>query len=62
MRLCGFVRNETDGTVYIEVEGEQGNIDKLVVWLRKGGPPQGRVDGLEISEGKITNFSSFDIR
>jgi acylphosphatase len=59
--LCGFVRNEPDGCVYVEVEGEQNQIDKLLTWIRKGGPPQGRVDDLDIEAGAIKNFNRFEI-
>lgn len=60
--LAGFVRNEPDGSVYVEVEGEQDVIDNLLTWLRKGGPPQGRVDDLDIEAGVIENFNRFEIR
>jgi acylphosphatase len=60
--LCGFVRNESDGSVYIEVEGEQAVIDSLLTWLRKGGPPQGWVNDMDIEEGATKNFNRFDIR
>jgi acylphosphatase len=60
--LCGFVRNEADGSVYAEVEGEQETIEKLIAWIKKGGPPQGRVDEVGIERGLVKNFSDFQIR
>ena len=60
--LTGFVRNETDGSVYLEVEGEPVVIDKLVTWIQKGGPPQGSVDNLDIDAGEMKNFTRFEIR
>ena len=35
--LAGFVSNEADSSVYIEVESEQDIIDKLLLWIRRGG-------------------------
>lgn len=60
--LAGFVCNEADGSVYIEVEGEQDIIDKLLLWIRRGGPPQGMVNDVEIESGVIENFNRFEIR
>ena len=60
--LAGFVRNEPDGSVYIEVEGEQDVIDKLLTWLRKGGPPQGMVNEVDLEAGALINFTRFEIR
>jgi acylphosphatase len=59
--LTGFVRNESDGSVYLEVEGEQDIIDKLLTWLRKGGPPQGWVNNVDVTAGIIENFTRFEI-
>jgi len=60
--LAGFVRNESDGSVYIEVEGEQNIIDKLLLWIRRGGPPQGMVNDVDIEQGSIEDFTHFEIR
>ena len=34
--LAGIVRNEKDGTVYIEAEGEEEKIEEFIVYCRKG--------------------------
>ena len=60
--LAGFVRNEADGSVYVEVEGEQEIIDKLLAWISHGGPPQGRVDEVDIEAGALADFTRFEIR
>jgi len=60
--LKGFVRNEYDGSVYIEVEGEQRKIDQLLQWIRLGGPPRGEVFNYECNEGEYREFKSFEIR
>ena len=60
--LTGFVRNESDGNVYLEVEGEQAEIDKLIAWIRKGGPPRGWVNDVDIETGELESFNRFEIR
>ena len=57
--LGGFVRNEPDGVVYIEAEGEETDLKKLLDWCRKG-PPRARVKNVEFSfsdaDGRFENF------
>ncbi len=56
----GFVRNEPDGSVYIEAEGSEQQLLEFTAWC-KHGPQLARVDKLEISESGLINFSSFRI-
>jgi acylphosphatase len=62
LELTGFVCNESDGSVYIEVEGQQVIIENLISWISKGGPPQGRVDKVDVQKGALENFNQFEIR
>ena len=34
--LSGFVRNEPDGTLIIEVEGHRESVDSFVGWAKRG--------------------------
>lgn len=61
LSLRGYVRNEPDGSVYIEVEGEEGELSGFVDWCRMG-PPQAQVTELKIQEGTVQNLGDFDIR
>ena len=36
--LSGFVRNEADGTVTVEIEGASSKVDALIDWCRTGPP------------------------
>lgn len=58
--LAGLVRNEADGTVYLEAEGKPENVDALIEWL-KHGPSAADVDDLTIEEGSPRGFSNFAI-
>jgi acylphosphatase len=59
--IKGFARNEPDGSVYIEAEGEEENVRKFSEWCRTG-PDGGRVDEILISDGSIRGFERFEIR
>ena len=49
MKLAGFVRNDPDGAVYIEVEGEEESLGEFLAWC-KDGPPMAKVSKVEIEE------------
>jgi acylphosphatase len=58
--LCGFARNEPDGSVYIEAEGESERIDKFLAWCRLG-PPRAAVSNVEITDGETRGYKEFVI-
>lgn len=60
LNIRGFARNESDGTVYIEAEGEKENLDKFIDWCKKG-PPLAKVEKVETTETSLKNFSEFDV-
>ena len=57
----GFVKNEPDGSVYIEAEGDDAILDALVEWCRQG-PPAARVTNVEIHEGTWRGFTEFAVK
>jgi acylphosphatase len=59
--INGFVRNEPDGSVYIEAEGEEEKLNQFVEWCRVG-PPRARVEKLEMIEGEALGFTSFQVK
>lgn len=60
LNINGFIRNEEDGTVYLEVEGEEENLKKFLDWCKKG-PFMARVDKIEFKLTSILkNFIQFD--
>jgi acylphosphatase len=60
LNLTGFVRNEPDGSVYLEAEGADDCLQKLLVWCSQG-PPRAVVTKVTSTEGPVKNFSSFSI-
>lgn len=59
--LSGFVCNREDGSVFIQVEGEQSLIDELVDWCRIG-PRNARVDRVEVERAEFFGFKNFEVR
>lgn len=58
--LVGFVKNEPDGSVHIEIEGPKEILEEFVVWSRKGAMFS-KVKRIEKEEGKLKNFKKFKI-
>ena len=59
--LLGFVRNESDGSVYIEAEGEPVKLDALIIWLYTGSP-MSKVMDVNVSQGVLKDFKDFKIK
>ena len=58
--IKGFVRNEPDGIVYTEAEGEQGKLEEFLKLCKKG-PQSAKVDKVETEEGELKHFEDFVI-
>lgn len=58
--LNGFVRNEKNNKVYLEVEGKEAAIKKFIDWCHIG-PPDSLVERVEITESPLKNFWGFEI-
>ena len=46
-RVAGWVKNEHDGSVVAEVEGEPSAVEAVTTWARTG-PPGARVDDVQV--------------
>ena len=58
--IKGFVRNEYDGSVYIEAQGENSQLEKFIAWCHRG-PEHAQVERVEVIEVELKNFSAFSI-
>lgn len=58
--IKGFVRNQPDGSVYIEAEGSADQLKQFVEWCYKGSPLS-KVEKVEIAKGALKNFPDFGI-
>jgi len=60
--INGFVRNESNGDVYIEAEGEEEKLKIFLEWCNRG-PNRARVDCVEVMEQAARiSFSAFEVR
>ncbi len=58
LNITGYTRNIPNGSVYIEGEGEEDNLNKLVEWCNEG-PETAEVDSVKVEEGQIKEFDDF---
>jgi len=60
--LTGWCRNESDGSVFAVVEGEDKNVDKFVRWAKEGSE-LATVENIEVIDEKYTGLEKeFEIR
>jgi acylphosphatase len=59
--VSGFVRNEPDGSVCVEAEGTEEQIESLIKWCHEG-PPHAQVTEVKVNSGQIQHFKKFEIR
>jgi len=59
--LKGFVLNEDTGSVYIEVEGDEGDVKRLIEWAKQG-PPRAKVESVDVTDGAILGFKEFEVK
>ena len=58
--LAGKAENMPDGSVDIEVEGDEENLQKLIAWCQQG-PEHAIVEDISFSEGEPKNYKDFSI-
>jgi acylphosphatase len=61
LAIKGFVRNQPNGDVYVEVEGEEEMAVKFIHWCHKG-PDNAVVEPVSVTDGELQQFTSFEIR
>ena len=57
----GYVKNEKDGAVMAEIEGDEDAVNKLIQWCHNG-PSGARVDRVDIVEQPLKGYTQFEIR
>ena len=61
LRIKGFVKNLSDGSVYIEAEGSTEQLKTFIEWCHKG-PRFGFVESVKVEESIPVNYSGFSIK
>ena len=59
--ITGYVRNNPDGSVFAEVEGEEKVVEDFIHWCFEG-PPMAKVMNVMTEKGELKNFKTFEIR
>lgn len=59
--MTGFVKNEVDGSVYCEAEGDIEQLMIMADWCKKG-PKLANVETVRIIDGSIKGFEEFLIK
>ena len=58
--LAGIARNDPDGSVFVEVEGDEQALERFVAWCHHG-PPDARVERVEVTEGEPVGHVGFTV-
>jgi acylphosphatase len=58
--IAGMVRNEPNGKVYIEAEGEEAPLLLFEMWCREG-PRLAYVEGVEVLDISVRGYQEFRI-
>lgn len=60
--INGFVRNEPDGSVYIEAEGEEESLNEFLEWCRLG-PQMAVTERIDFKfNAEMKNFRNFSVK
>ena len=58
--IKGYVKNMSDGSVYIEAEGNEQHVEQFVEWCKRG-PSHAYVEDITVNDDNVKGFSVFDI-
>ena len=61
LNINGYAENKKDGSVYIEAEGEDEDLEKFVEWCHRG-PQSAMVAAVDFQVEKLVGFVDFTIR
>ncbi len=59
--ITGFIKNESDGAVYMEAEGDEKALGQFLEWC-KHGSESAKVKKVESSPGDVKGFWNFVIK
>lgn len=62
LQLLGFVKNQPDGNVYIDVQGAEIAVNSFISWLKTEGSPLSKVNAIELHIPKTPKtYTDFQI-
>jgi acylphosphatase len=60
MGIKGIIKNQSDGSVYVEAEADELMMNEFIQWC-KYGPDDARVDDVTIEESELKNYRNFEV-
>lgn len=60
MGVRGMVRNEKDGSLYIEAEGDDMLLEVFLEWCHEG-PDRAIIEHVEVTPGEMKQYMNFEI-
>lgn len=61
LSISGYVKNNTDGSVFIEAEGEEIELQKFIA-ICKSGPGWAHIESLNYTEYPVQDHTSFRVK
>lgn len=60
MGIKGLVKNEKDGSVYIEAEGDEISLSMFLEWCNDG-PDKAIVENVVVADAELKNYRNFEV-
>jgi acylphosphatase len=60
MGIRGIIRNEADGSVYLEAEGDDVSLEVFLEWCHEGSD-RSRIENVEVVPAELKNYQNFEI-
>jgi acylphosphatase len=60
MGVRGIVRNEKDGSVFIEAEGDDLLLEVFLEWCHEGSD-RSKIENVEVVPGELKNYQNFEV-
>jgi acylphosphatase len=60
MGVRGMIRNESDGSVYIEAEGDDVLLEVFLEWCHDG-PDRAIIEQVTVTPGTVKNYQNFEV-
>jgi acylphosphatase len=60
MGVRGMIRNESDGSLYIEAEGDDTLLEVFLEWCHEG-PDRAKIENITVTPGEVKNYRNFEI-
>lgn len=60
MGVKGLVKNEKDGSVYVEAEADEQTLAMFMDWCNEG-PEKAKVDSVSSTESEVKNYRNFEV-